>query len=149
MTSTKIITYFRINTKFVPIDTFSGQLPDKNYIEGAIACCINGREIFKIDHWDLVDQLWTYIVDGLRKLDKGQKYEGFFPDQPLRLQLETVSSKHTLVTIGNQSIKVDSASFRSTMKEGALAFFAKMKNICPEAGQTWDRYHKEASMIHT
>jgi hypothetical protein len=30
---------------------------------------------------------------------------------------------------------------------GALAFFEKMKEICPEASETWQRYKMEAEMI--
>jgi hypothetical protein len=91
VTTTMIETYFRIDSDFVPMTQFTGELPDNNYIEGAIVWRVGGRDIFKLQHWDLIDQLWVYIVDGLNRLEKGEDYDVFFPDQPLRLRFEIVS----------------------------------------------------------
>lgn len=147
MTTTMVQTYFRIDDDFVPIDKFSGELPDKDYVEGAIVCRIKGREIFKMNHWDLVDQLWAYIVAGLRQLEDGQDFDAFFPDQPLRLRFEAVSPRSVRVTIGDESANVNATTFRSTMKRGALEFFSKMKEINPEAAATWERYRKDVEMV--
>ncbi|BCU77648.1 hypothetical protein [Luteolibacter sp. LG18] len=147
MSNIVIETYFRIDERFVPVEQFSGKLPDESYIEGAIFCVIDGCEILRMDQWDLVDQLWPHIVEGLRKLDQGLIYESFFPDQPLRLRLESIDRKNTKITIGNRSAYVDSMVFRSVMKRGAVEFFSRMKNIIPRAAETWDRYQKEAETI--
>ncbi len=147
MTTTMIQSYFRIDDAFVPIDEFSGTLPDKNYIEGAIVCSINGRELFQLRHYDLIDQLWAYIVDGLNKLQEGKTYDVFFPDQPLRLRFAAVSPRCVEVSIGDETNKVDYDALRSTLKRGAIDFFSKIKEIYPEALKTWERYEKEAEMI--
>lgn len=147
MTMTMIQTFFRINNDFVPIEEFSGTLPDKNYIEGAIVCSISGRDLFQLKHYDLIDQLWAYIVDGLGKLRDGKEYDVFFPDQPLRLRLKLISPHCVEVSIGDETNKVDYSVFRSALKNGALAFFAKMKEIYPDAKDTWRRYEMEAEMI--
>lgn len=144
---TMVRTYFRIDDDFVPIEEFTGSLPNKDYIEGAIVCSISGRELFQLKHYDLIDQLWAYIVDGLSKLRDGKDFDVFFPDQPLRLQFKLISPNCVEVLIGNETKKVDYDAFRSTLKDGALAFFAKMKEICPEASETWQRYQMEAKMI--
>ena len=75
---TKVQTYLRIRDEFVPIDQFRGILPDTFYIEGAIVLSLNGREIFQLKHYDLVDQLWAYIVDGLHAILEGKDYDVFF-----------------------------------------------------------------------
>ena len=147
MTMTMVQTYFRVDDDFVPIEEFSGPVPNKDYIEGAIVCSISGRELFQLKHYDLIDQLWAYIVDGLSKLRDGKDYDVFFPDQPLRLRFKLISQHCVEVSIGNESKKVDYDAFRSTLKDGALAFFAKMKEIYPEASETWQRYELEAEII--
>lgn len=147
MTTTEIQSYFRTDNGFVPIETFSGPFSDKNYIEGAIVCSIGGRNLFQLQHYDLIDQLWAYIVDGLKKLRDGEDYDVFFPDQPLRLRFTVISPQCVEVSIGNATNRVDYDAFRSMLKRGALAFFAKMREVYPEASETWDRYHKEAEMI--
>lgn len=142
-----IRTFFRIDGDFVPIDQFSGAVPDSDYIEGAIVCQIGGCEIFNMDHWDLVDQLWAYIVQGLRKLDEGEIYETFFPDQPLRMRFEAIGPQCSKITLGGESADVDAATFRSVMKRGAVEFFSRMKEIVPESKETWSHYQGEAEMI--
>jgi len=147
MTTTMIQTYFRIDNVFVPIEEFSGTLSDKDYIEGAIVCSINERELFQLKHYDLIDQLWAYVVEGLKKLLEGKEYDVYFPDQPLRLRFAVISPRCVEVSIGDESTRVDYDAFRSTLKHGALAFFAKMHELCPEASGTWELYQREAEMI--
>ncbi len=144
---TTVQTYFRINEDFIPIEKFSGQLPNKDYIEGAIVCNVSERELFQLKHYDLIDQLWAYILEGLSKLKDSKEYDAFFPDQPLRLGFRLVSERCVEVSIGDKITNVDYDSFRSTMKMGALAFFERMSEVCPEATETWQRYKTEAEMI--
>lgn len=146
-TTTMIQTYFRIKDDFVPIEKFSGSFPDKDYIEGAIVCSVSGKELFQLKHYDLIDQLWAYIVDGLSTLQNGKEYDVFFPDQPIRLRFKVISPHCVEISIGDETNNVDYDAFRSTLKSGAVAFFAKMKEIYPEASNTWQRYQMEAEMI--
>ena len=149
MATVIVLTYFRINGDFVPIDRFEGEIADKDYVEGAIDCYVDGRPILTTHHWDLVDQLWAFIVDGLRTLDDGRDYEGYFPDQPLSLRFESVSPDELNVSVGDESIAVDAMTFRLAIKNGAQEFFTKMMDVNPAASGTWERYHKEAGLIGT
>jgi len=144
---TMIQTYFRVNDSFVPIEAFAGSITNKDYIEGAIVCSIYGRELFQLKHHDLIDQLWAYIVEGLCKLRDGKEYDVFFPDQPLRLRFKLISPSCVEVTIGDEINKVDYDAFRSTLKSGAVAFYAKMREIYPAESETWRRYETEAEMV--
>jgi hypothetical protein len=145
--ATMVDTYLRINNDFVSLREFNGKLPDKDYIEGAIVCRINDRDIFTTDHWDLIDQLWAYVVSGLSKVVQGEDYDSYFPDQPIRLRFEPISARCVKVTIGDQSLKLDLPLFLSVMQRGAIEFFSKMKNLNPDAREVWEKYEKEAESL--
>lgn len=147
MTKTMVQSYFQIDNDFVPIETFSGSIPDKDYIEGAIVCIISGRTLFQLKHYDLIDQLWAYIVEGLSKLRDGKDYDAFFPDQPLRIRFKLISPCCVEVSVGDETNRVDYDNFRSTLKNGAVEFFTKMKEVYPEASETWQRYENVAESI--
>jgi len=142
-----IDTYLQINGGFVRVEEVFVALPDARYIVGAIACCINGTEILKLKHYDLIDQLWAYITAGLSSLQKQRNYDTFFPDQPLRLSFEILTPKITKVTVGDESSEVDSVSLRSTLSRGGKAFFTEMRRLYPEASSTWDRYRRELDSL--
>jgi hypothetical protein len=149
MAMTFVESYFKIDDRFVPIGEFSGEFPDKDYIDGAIVLRIDGQDILTFEHWDLVDQLWCEISQGLGKLAKGQDADVPFPDQPLRLRFDWLSARCIRVTVGDESYDVDSTTFLSTMKRGAKEFFSRMKELLPEWSDTWDRYEKEADLVVT
>lgn len=138
--SSVVNTYLKVDQKFIPISEYVGALPDKNYIEGAIICQIDNQDIFTMEHWDLVDQLWVYIVEGLTKLKQGLEYDSSFPDQPLRLRFRPISTHAIEVTVGNKCQIFNLDSLIVPLVEGAFHFFSSMKMILPELSNTWDRY---------
>jgi hypothetical protein len=57
--------------------------------------------------WDLVDQLWVYILNVLESLLRTGKGETYFPDQPVKLQINSISEDLVLYEIeANDHIKV-------------------------------------------
>jgi hypothetical protein len=145
--STTVDTYLRVKNQFVPMTEYSATLPNKDYVEGAIDCRINNRELFTIEHWDLVDQLWVYILEGLSKVKRGEEYDSFFPDQPLRLRFKPISAYAVEVTIGTNCQKFDIDSLVTALAEGATEFFTSMKKLLPESSDTWDRYLTVANSL--
>lgn len=145
--NTKVVTYLKIGEQFIPIEEYSGMVPDEYYVEGAIYCKINGQIILELKHWDLVDQLWVYIVQGLVALDRNEMYESSFPDQPRLLRVEPVAATCARITIGEVSYEVDRESFVRAMKEGAERFFASITRLCPASKDTWDRYLTEVRSL--
>lgn len=144
---TIVETYLKTGDAFTLIGKYSDTITDENYVEGAIRCVIAGQTILGQEHWDLVDQLWVYIVEGLVKLSRNEVYESSFPDQPLLLRLEPVSDYCVKVTIGEKAYNVDRKAFISVMKEGAVQFFDAFKQLCPASADTWDRYSNELKSI--
>lgn len=147
MTTTTIESYLLIDGVFIPISQFSGELSDIDYVEGAIVWTIDGHGLLQQKHWDLIDQLWAYMIEGVKTLDLTDECDVGFPDQSLALRFKTISPRLVQVTVGPTSTIVDRVAFRSSLRRGALEFFSKMKAIAPESTDTWDRYEKAARSI--
>ncbi len=145
--STLVETYLKIGDEFVPVKQFSGALPDDYYLDGAIYCRINDRDVLTLHHWDLVDQLWAYIIEGMLMIARGEDYDVYFPDQPLRLRLRLLSRRVVEVTVGGCSQKVDVHTLVRAMADGAVQFFTEMKRILPDASDTWRKYLNDAELL--
>lgn len=76
-------TLLKVGDEFVPVEAYSGQIADENYIDGAIELSIDGKELLSRRHWDLVDQLWCYLAQGIVDVSKGQAFSTGFPDSPI------------------------------------------------------------------
>jgi hypothetical protein len=132
--------FLKVKQRFVPVEEYPDELPDKNYIQGAICCRISDRDILTTEHWDLVDQLWCYILEGLAKVEHGAEYNSSFPDQPLRLRFRPLSPHAVEITIGDDVQRFSTESVVACLTQGAISFFGAMKRLAPEANDTWNRY---------
>lgn len=75
---------------FVSLDELASQpvvLGTGDYLNGALCLSIHGEPIITELEWDVLDQLWAYVVDGLKKLDQESTWSTFFPDQPIQLSI--------------------------------------------------------------
>lgn len=53
----EVRSYFRVDGQFVLADDLQGDVPDTDYVEGAITVDVDGVPFIDFEHWDLVDQL--------------------------------------------------------------------------------------------
>jgi hypothetical protein len=118
----------KVDDKFVPIEHFKGSLKDDFYIEGAMELMIDDAMISCVRYWDLIDQLWAYIVQGVEKLKAGQKFETYWPDQPIRLAMTPLPSEQLLVERSGTSdpdikVVVDKYEMIDALLAGASTFF--------------------------
>lgn len=144
---TEIESFLKTNGSFVRVADFPGPIPDMDYVEGAIVCRIGGQDLLSTEHWDLVDQLWAYLVDGLTKICAGDEFDGFFPDQPLKLRLKLLSEYCVEVTIGDDIKRFDRSLLVTTLATGAQQFFNEMNRLAPDSADTWHRYLKESESL--
>ncbi len=144
---TYVESFFRINGEFVPVEHYTGALPDIDYIEGAIECRIGGQSLLGKENWDLVDQLWSYILQGLSALHKGEEYESCFPDQPLLLRFRIVSERSVEITVGESGSCVDRRVLVSTLAAGAITFFTSMLRIAPSLSESWSQDLSQARSL--
>ncbi|MEK6257899.1 MAG: hypothetical protein AABP62_04700 [Planctomycetota bacterium] len=137
-----------LKSKFVPLSQLENKLDDDKYIEGKIELMIDGANILTEDHWDLVDQLWAYLVDGVSSVVLDNKsVECFFPDQPLRLALKSLGVSSIEVTIGDDVTRVNKTSFVMAIGKGGKAFFEKMLQIVPSGKFTWMAYLSKCARL--
>ena len=140
----EVESYFWVADSFVPIESFHGRFKDEDYIDGAIELKINGKSILSLKHWDLVDQLWAYLLDGAEKLLQGVEFRSYFPDQPLKINLRPTKGHAVVVTIGETVSTVDSKAFSTALGTGAAKFFARMEDVAPNKTGTWSIYKRKA-----
>lgn len=130
----------KIDDEFVLVEEYDGPIPDADYIEGAIRFRFGNEEILSLKHWDLVDQLWAYLLEGLYKLDSGTEYDVCFPDQPLALKLREINGETVEMTIGEDSTNVPKSILFRELTEAAIVFFERMSTLVPKHASTWLEY---------
>lgn len=146
----KITSFFRQDGKFIPIDEFSGQISDKNYIEGAISVTLDGTELLDISLWDYIDQLWAYLVDGICAVAAGESYSCYFPDQPIRIEFEIIGGDQVKIFVGaggGRTGVVRREEFVSIFGKAAMRFFLRMTTLVPEDTITFKEYIAQLSKV--
>lgn len=133
----EIKTFLKYNDDFIDVEdekklkNLYGRI-DEDYIEGAITMSYWSEEIIGLRHWDLVDQLWAYIITMLHDCLTNGKAEFLFPDQPLKAGIELIKNGMCLFTVGNGAVsKRCSIPFKEFAEKSLCAykdFVYKMKN---------------------
>lgn len=104
-------------------------LLDFDYL-GAITLKYFEQSLLDVTLWDLVDQLWAYILNVIESLLNTGEGKTYFPDQPIKLYLKSVSEDLVLYEIEtDELIKVvlPKNEFIQTLLDGADVFFRNME----------------------
>lgn len=97
---------------------------DFDYIEGAITIFCDGVNILDFRYWDLVDQLWSYLIEGLNEILNGNKNVKFyFPDQPIEFKMQEISGELLLLTIKEKKFVVNRQEFVVAALKEAKKFY--------------------------
>lgn len=120
--------YIKNNDSFVKVNskTEIELITDRSYIEGAILIRNYGQEIMGFKQWDLVDQLWSYLIDAIDELICGKQETSFlFPDQPLKMILSTekMNKNRLLIIIGENKYIVEKEEFIFELLSAASKFY--------------------------
>lgn len=129
--SSKWKEYFYLFEEMSDADRTSYFLSDVNYIEGAMRVWSYGREILSFQEWDLIDQLWSYFIQAFEKiiLNKAKSAFFFFPDQPLKVELEHVKPGIKLKIGGGKEFVLSMKSVAYFLGEGKLFLTAVQLSI--------------------
>ncbi|MFK4568348.1 hypothetical protein ABH902_002940 [Enterococcus sp. UD-01] len=147
-----IVTMDNLKCNFVSIDNLKEisiikSNVDLFYVEGAICLKYIDEEILGRQHWDLVDQLWSYLVEMISMvIEKGQS-ETYFPDQPIKLEMNRIANNQILFSMESSEVKkwnVPEQEFFSILLKSAKEFFNFMINEFPE---TIEEYKNELIKI--
>ncbi|MEV8435757.1 hypothetical protein AB0425_00150 [Actinosynnema sp. NPDC051121] len=128
---------------FTPVARCRTAPPDLDYVDGAIDLVINGVAVVDQSMWDLVDQLWAYLVTMLHELREHGRAETCFPDQPLKLRFERIGGSRVLVvsepSSGPRKSVVDEDELVTVLAAAAIEFFTAMHAL---AGSGVDYSHE-------
>lgn len=122
----EINSFVKVGSNFVNINLIKSKhekFGDSMYIEGYIEWSVEGRVLMDKSHWDLIDQLWAYIVQGLESIFEGKRFSTLFPDQPLPLSFSKISSKFVKVEIGDTCHTLPVDIFYESLITGASEFW--------------------------
>jgi hypothetical protein len=118
--------------------------PDPRHVDGAIELTINGVAIFDKTMWDLVDQLWMYIVNMLEDMKQDDRADRMFPDQSLRFSFERVGDGLLKVTSFSSDVPrtavVEESRFIDALKKAGIPFFETMVRLNPVVRNVEQRY---------
>lgn len=137
MTQFSVHTSLKKRDRFIPIDRIQTFVGDPDYIDGAIHLQIGDQILLSEREWDLVDQLWEYMINGLIELKNTGKFRCHFPDQPLELSFER-NERSTFVQIGDSTFKVPTQLLVESIQTGSREFFSRMKVLIPTSSAVWD-----------
>jgi hypothetical protein len=139
--------FLKVGENFVPVTKFSGRVEDADYIAGAIRLTVGDVDLLTVEMWDLVDQLWAYLVNGLVAVCKGEEFRTCFPDQPIEIVMKPDASKRRLsVEVAAHERRLATADYRtvfSALLAGADEFFQRMGEIPGTNRQDYSRVIKK------
>lgn len=101
-----------------------------DYLNGAITLEYYEQTLLDVTLWDLVDQLWAYILNVIESLLNTGEGETYFPDQPVKLRLKSISGDLVLYEIeatDHIKVAVPKNELITTLLEGADGFFKDME----------------------
>ena len=121
---------------FVPVGEWDGEFEDPDHIDGAIVLSVDGEVFFDESLWDLVDQLWAYILNMLEELGEKDSVKTFFPDQPVELVFRRIGGGRLVISVDTgwrtkRTLQVDEADFARALLGGAEEFFTGMERLLP------------------
>jgi hypothetical protein len=121
-----VTTLLLVDGELLSIEEAPAKFLDPDYIDGAIIWAVGNKEILTPLHWDLVDQLWAYMLTGAQEVADGKSFKCYFPDQPLRIQFDIVSHEKVRVNIGDDETTIDIATFFESILSGAETCFTAL-----------------------
>ena len=122
----------------VPIQEWDAVIADPDYLEGALDLTVNGVHLITPSMWDYVDQMWAYIFNVLEELTTHESAHVYFPDQPIRLEMEKTIPGMIKISISsrsgkfNNSVQVNEGRFARKILDEGEKFFLHMQKIDPE-----------------
>ncbi|EOV8090181.1 hypothetical protein ACOMXT_004067 [Providencia rettgeri] len=125
-------TFIKFNDNFINIFYLKEKIKNSNYIEGAIELTINGKNLIDKSMYDYIDDLWSYLSEGLFIVSQGEEFKCYFPDQPIAVSFIPQKGNRILVSVKcHEEIKtsIDRYEFLNSMAEHAKLFFEKLEDL--------------------
>lgn len=95
---------------------------DSDYLDGYISIVYNDKIIIGPVEWDLIDQLWAYILNMIEEVLINKYAETMFPDQPLKFSF-TLFESDVLVILEQKKYMLPKDIFFNSLLNSAYNFF--------------------------
>jgi len=105
---------------------------DFQYLDGAIYLDYFGESMLDLSYWDLVDQLWAYIMNLIEEVLQKGEWSVYFPDQPVKISLRPIPKELLVFSIEGSEVKsyvVPKNDFLIALVQGAEQFFICMTDM--------------------
>ena len=131
----KVETFLRVDGEFLSMSKCHEAVRDENYIEGAIEITIQQKEILSREHWDYVDQLWSYLLNGISEISEGHSFSTYLPDQPVEISFKVLDINKVEVQVNDNktttALVVQRDIFLKVMLEACRDFFQQLLVVAP------------------
>ena len=127
----QITTFIKVGNELVSIEKVNDRDIDTRRIEGSIELKINNETIIEKNLWDDVDDLWTYLTNGLADLQEKGFFKTKYPDQPIKISFERKQNQVEvcLEWITKKRGTTSYSQFVRAIRGAALLFFNRIKVI--------------------
>lgn len=102
-----------------------------SYLEGAIIIEYNYIPILGFKDYDLIDQLWTFLIHLIQAYRNNKEAEIYFPDQPRKIKLKD-GVKGLIFTVGDNEFIIrddDRKAFISKVTDAGKYFFVRLSEV--------------------
>jgi len=102
---------------------------DFQYLNGAIFLRYYDENLLDMRYWDLVDQLWAYVINLIEEVLQKGAGSVYFPDQPVKIILRSTTKELLLFSIEGSTVTnyvLPKNDFLITLVQGAEQFLTCM-----------------------
>jgi hypothetical protein len=138
----------KLGEKFIAIEDVAAVkniLPDidSDYIDGYLFLKYQDSTLLSAAQWDLIDDLWAYILNLIEEMLERRYAECYFPDQPLLMSL-TDQKNFVIFALygGKKKWLLPRQEFLNALLDAAEHFFKQMKVYFPQ-----NQYNVELKQI--
>lgn len=124
--------FISIRDEFALENYFKDKRFSEMYIEGYVDFVYDEQIIFSWKNWDLIDQLWVYLVNSTREAVLKGEASFSFPDQPLLVKLSYLKGRSFLLFIGQKKYLLPSDAFITYLLPEAEFFFDTFLKYIPD-----------------
>ncbi|PHM21990.1 hypothetical protein [Xenorhabdus ehlersii] len=129
-------TYIKIKEEYIDFFQYDGDIKRIDYIDGALELTINGINLIDKSMYDYIDDLWSYLSEGLALLYDNKEFKCYFPDQPIEVKFIPSKGNRVLVSVNCHSevkTSVDKNYFLIAMRDHAKKFFKRLEYLKPSS----------------
>jgi len=122
----------------VSLGSFAGPIADEDYVEGALELSIDRHPLLTRDMVDYIDQLWSYLIDGIEEIAAGREWSTYYPDTAIKITLRPTGQRVTVVVERKKGVTEATTTvteLRRALIPAAIAFIEKLLPYMPRHQQ--------------